>query len=240
MAESDPSTALREGTLQVCGQFMYGSNFTFFVDVIHQGRTLKAVYKPRRGEAPLWDFPHQSLAGREVAAYLLSEALGWELVPFTIFRKGKAPLGSGSLQVYIEHDPDYHYFTFSEEDRQKLRPVAVFDLVVNNADRKGGHLLFDAHGHLWAIDHGLCFHEQEKLRTVIWDFAGEAIPQDLLEGLEVVGSNLEQGESLFHELSAFLSGGEPGCLLGRIRKLLEKGVFPKPSDDRRPFPWPPV
>jgi streptogramin lyase len=120
------------------------------------------------------DFPRASLARREVAAYLVSEALGWRLVPPTVYRKD-GPIGSGSLQLFIEHDPGYHYFTFSDADRQRLHPVAIFDLLINNADRKGSHLLLDPDGHLWLIDHGLCFHREDKLRTVIWDFAGEPI-----------------------------------------------------------------
>ncbi len=140
------------------------------------------MYKPTRGERPLWDFPPASLAGREVAAYLVSEALGWRLVPPTIYRK-KGPLGPGSLQAFVEHDPEYHYFTFNESDRQRLRPVALFDLLINNADRKGSHVLLDEQDHMWLIDHGVCFHVEDKIRTVIWDFAGEPFPDALCSDL---------------------------------------------------------
>ena len=166
---------LSKGELAIKGEFLWGSNYTFLVDVHSEKGELAAVYKPTRGVRPLWDFPDSSLARRETAAFLVSEALGWRLVPPTILRK-KGPLGAGSLQIFVEHDPEYHYFNFSEEDRQRLRPVAVFDLLVNNADRKGSHILLDPDRRIWLIDHGLCFHTDDKLRTVIWDFVGEPIP----------------------------------------------------------------
>jgi uncharacterized repeat protein (TIGR03843 family) len=233
-------TILHEGSIVVGGQFTFGSNYTFLADVTHQGQTIKAVYKPRRGEAPLWDFPQHSLAGREVAAYLLSEALGWELVPLTVYRTQKAPLGAGSLQLFVGHDLDHHYFNFDNDERQKLKPVALFDLVANNADRKGGHVIFDQDGHLWAIDHGLCFHEQDKLRTVIWDFAGEKIPLTLLQNLQIVNASLEEGSPLQEVLKKHLNPAEIGAMRLRMGHLVEQGVFPQPPEDRRPYPWPPV
>src|SRR5258707_8853203 len=150
----DIQKAFQDGELELKGQFMLGSNYTFLVDVHYQGETYPAVYKPSRGEQPLWDFPENTLAQREVAAYLLSEALGFHFVPFTtLYSDG--PHGPGSLQQYIEYDPDYHYFNFSEEDKACLKPVVFFDLLCNNADRKGSHVFFDRDAHkLWAIDHG--------------------------------------------------------------------------------------
>ena len=150
---------LQQGEMTVQGEFLWGSNYTFLVQVEHEGTQLAAVYKPSRGERPLWDFPTASLAHREVAAYLVSEASGWQLVPATVHRKD-GPAGAGSLQVFIDHDPEYHYFNFSAEDRQRLRRVALFDLLINNADRKGSHILIDPDDHLWLIDHGaaLYFH----------------------------------------------------------------------------------
>lgn len=231
---------LQEGDVEIKGQFTFGSNYTFLADISYQGGTIPAVYKPSRGEAPLWDFPVRSLAKREVAAFLLSESLGWDLVPLTIYRKKNLPLGSGSLQLYIEHDPNYHYFSFIGLDKQKLRPVAVFDLIANNADRKGGHVLFDQGGHLWAIDHGLCFHEQDKLRTVIWDFIGEEIPDDLLNDLQQLVDSFERPHSFVMNMSPYLSGAEIGAIKLRIQNLIIHGVFPQPPEDRRPYPYPPV
>jgi hypothetical protein len=197
------------------------------------------VYKPVRGEQPLWDFPAGSLSGREVAAYLVSEFLGWQLVPPTVYRR-KAPLGPGSIQLYIEHDPQYHYFSFTHEDKQRLRPVVLFDLVINNADRKGGHILMDENRHIWLIDHGICFHVEDKLRTVIWDFAGEPIPTDLLEDLTRLLEELTQTGRLVESLTAYLSPAEIRALERRTRRLIENGCFPHPAPSRRPYPWPPV
>jgi uncharacterized repeat protein (TIGR03843 family) len=191
-----------------------------------------------------------------VAAYLVSEALGLHMVPETVYRR-RAPIGPGSLQRFIEHDPDYHYFNLSEEDHQRLRPVAVFDLVINNADRKGGHILFDADGRIWLIDHGICFHVEDKLRTVVWDFAGERIPDDLKQALEELLSQLlpaqgaESGNetsvekptaasALSESLRKHLSAGEIRAMARRIRRLLKAGVFPDPPPERRPYPFPPV
>jgi len=174
----DPITTLEQGTITVRGEFLWGSNYTFLVEIKHQDVEVSGVYKPNKGERPLWDFPTATLSRREVAAYLVSQALGWDLVPPTVYRE-KGPLGSGSLQLYIEHDPEYHYFNFTEQDRQRLRPVVLFDLLINNADRKGSHILKDNEERLWLIDHGVCFHVEDKLRTVVWDFVGETVPDAL-------------------------------------------------------------
>ena len=185
MATFDPNgklLTLQQGEISPQGKFLWGSNYTFLVEVAHQDRTLLGVYKPTRGERPLWDFPTATLAGREVAAYLVSEALGWQFVSPTVYRND-GPQGPGSLQLFIDHDPEYHYFNFSKEDHQRLRPVALFDLVINNADRKGSHVLVDPENHLWLIDHGICFHTENKIRTVIWDFASEPIPSELCADL---------------------------------------------------------
>jgi uncharacterized repeat protein (TIGR03843 family) len=232
-------TALQDGELQVQGQFVSGSNYTFMVSVHTEQIDLSAVYKPRRGEQPLWDFPAGTLSRREVAAYELSELLGWELVPPTIYRR-KGPLGAGSLQQYIEHDPEYHYFNFSVEDRQLLRPVALFDLLINNADRKGGHILKAADNHLWLIDHGVCFHPEDKLRTVVWDFAGEAIPQDLLSDLSRLIDLEEKEQRVTQNLSGLLRKGDITALLLRARHLVDSATYPFPQGTRRSYPWPPV
>jgi hypothetical protein len=229
-------TALQFGELELKGQFMLGSNYTFLVNVHHNGQTLQAVYKPSKGEQPLWDFPDQTLAHREVAAYLVSEALGWGFVPYTTLRED-GPYGPGSIQQYIEYDPNYQYFNFSDEDKACLEPVMLFDLLCNNADRKGSHVIFEEETHkMWLIDHGLCFHEQDKLRTVIWDYAGEAIPDDLLEAL----AHLSSRPNLLTDLQPYLSPGEISALLNRAEALTESRVFPFPPENRRAFPYPPI
>ena len=226
-------TALQCGDYELKGQFVLGSNYTFLVEVHHEGSSYPAVYKPSRGEQPLWDFPENTLALREVAAYLVSEALGFHIVPYTILRDD-GPHGSGSLQQFIEYDPNYHYFNFTSEDRQLLRPVVLFDLLVNNADRKGGHIFFENETHdLYAIDHGICFHEDDKLRTVLWDFSGQKIPTDLLDRLSL-------SRSLLTDLEPYLSPSEISALCNRAEHLRKKGTFSRQPRDRRAMPWPPL
>jgi len=228
---------LENGEITLQGQFVLGSNYTFLVKVKHEGREYPAVYKPMRGEQSLWDFPEASLAGREVAAYLVSEALGFGFVPLTILRDG--PFGPGSLQQYVEHNPNLHYFTLKPADRLRLRPVALFDLLVNNADRKGGHILLQKRTRkLYLIDHGLCFHAEDKLRTVIWDFAGEDIPPELIAVLEKFRSVLRL--SLSTDLQPYLRPEELAALGSRLEALLASPVFPHPPEDRRAFPYPPL
>ncbi len=212
---------------------MLGSNYTFLVNVQHEGKVYPAVYKPFKGEQPLWDFPDTGLAKREVAAFIVSEELGFDFVPFTLLRDD-APLGPGSLQQFIDYDPEYHYFTFSEADRARLRPVALFDLLVNNADRKGSHVLIEkSTNKLWAIDHGICFHWEIKLRTVLWDFAGEVIPDEFL-------SRLSTHRNLQARLEGFLSPLEIDALSERSRILLRSRRYPDPPKNRRATPWPPL
>jgi hypothetical protein len=225
--------ALQHGGLELKGQFMLGSNYTFLVDITYEDQTYPAVYKPKRGEQPLWDFPESSLAHREVAAYLISEALGLHIVPFTILRE-EGPYGAGSLQQFIDYDPEYHYFNFSVEDKQLLKPVVLFDLLINNADRKGGHVFFENETHkLFAIDHGICFHEDDKLRTVLWDFGGQTIPDDLK-------SRLALSPNLLADLEPHLSPNEITALQSRADSILKKGRFPRQPRDRRAMPWPPL
>ncbi len=222
------------------GQFLSGSNYTLLGRVVKESLQVDVVYKPLRGEQPLWDFPTGSLSKREVAAFEVSEALRWELVPPTVFRKKNAPLGPGSLQQFIEHDPEYHYFHFDDEDKQRLRPVALFDLLINNADRKGGHVLADSDHHLWLIDHGICFHTESKLRTVIWDFAGEEIPENLLADLKRFAEELEQHGEAYRRLVTLLQNGEIAAMQYRARALIETKHYPYPATSRRPYPWPPI
>jgi len=229
--------ALEHGEIDLQGQFMLGSNYTFLVKVGQDGEAVPAVYKPMRGEQPLWDFPPASLAGREVAAWLVSEALGFGFVPFTILREG--PFGPGSLQQYIDHDPNLHYFNFKPADRQRLRPVVLFDLLVNNADRKASHILLEKRTRrIYLIDHGLCFHAEDKLRTVLWDFAGQAIPHELLSCLAAFQQALPR--SLSASLGEYLLPQELAALESRLEALRLAGSFPLPPEDRRAWPYPPV
>jgi uncharacterized repeat protein (TIGR03843 family) len=226
-------TAFQNGDLEIKGQFTLGSNYTFFVDVIYQDSTYPAVYKPTQGEQPLWDFETNTLALREVAAYLVSEALDFHIVPFTIMRED-GPYGRGSLQQFIEHDPNYHYFTFSDEDKAKLQPVVLFDLLTNNADRKGGHVFFETETRqLYAIDHGICFHVDDKLRTVLWDFGGQKIPDDLI-------ARLSLSSNLLADLEPYLSPNEIAALQSRADSIIQEEIFPHQQLDRRAMPWPPL
>ena len=232
-ASKELQTALQCGDYELKGQFVLGSNYTFLVNVYYEGREYPAVYKPSRGEQPLWDFPENTLALREVAAYIVSEALGFHIVPFTTLRE-EGPHGAGSLQQFIEYDPEYHYFNFSEDDRQLLQPIALFDVLVNNADRKGGHIFFENDTHkLFTIDHGICFHEENKLRTVLWDFGGQKIPADLL-------SRLSLSPGLLSGLGRYLDPVEISALCARADSILKRGVFPRQPRDRRAMPWPPL
>jgi len=238
MNKEEILTALQSGSLRLEGQFIYGSNYTFMAVCQFRRQTLKTVYKPVRGERPLWDFPEQTLAGREVAAFLVSEALGWNLMPPTVFREKGSPMGPGSVQLFIEHDPELHYFNFNASQRQCLPQVMLFDLLINNADRKAGHLLFDPQGELSLIDHGLSFHVEDKLRTVIWDFAGEAIPPGLLQDVRQVIPALSSGEELHRALRPHLLRAEIDALQKRAQALVDNEVYPLPPEDRRAYPWP--
>jgi len=227
------NAALTHGEYDLKGQFMLGSNYTFLVDVHHENEIYQAVYKPCKGEQPLWDFPDNTLAQREVAAYLLSEQLGFNFVPVTILRED-GPHGRGSLQQYINYDVEYHYFNFTNEDKNLLKPVMLFDVLINNADRKGSHVFFESDTHkLYAIDHGVCFHEENKLRTVIWDFAGQAIPDELL-------APLSQTDSWPRLFESCLSPNEVSALQNRAERVFTSKVFPRAPRDRRAFPYPPL
>lgn len=233
---ADALRLLREGDLEVVGRIVWSSNATFLARVRGDGTELDAVYKPRRGERPLWDFPTGSLHRRELAAWELSRALGWAVVPETVVRDD-GPLGEGMLQRYVDHDPEEHYFTLLEEHEDRFRLFATFDVLANNADRKGGHVLRSRHdGHVWGIDHGLTFHEQWKLRTVIWEFAGEPVPGPLVPD---VGRLVEELDgALGRVLAGLLSPGEVAALAGRARNLLATGTLPEPEAGYHSMPWP--
>ena len=208
----------------------WSSNATFLVELTLDGTLGHAVYKPGRGERPLWDFP-PALYRREIAAYLFSEALGWGLVPLTIEREG--PFGDGSFQSFVPADFDQHYFTLKEDaaHHDRLKQICVFDLLANNADRKSGHCLICDTG-IYAIDNGLTFHVDAKLRTVIWDFGGEPIPAPLLADVQrVVDTGLPEN------LAMLLSRDEREALVARGRAVLDAGVFPVDHSGMR-YPWP--
>ena len=232
----DAASILRTGDVDVLGRLPFSSNYTFLARVRTSDEEILAVYKPTRGERPLWDFPNGTLAAREVAAYLVSEAAGWNIVPPTIVRDD-APLGSGSLQLFIEHDPDRHYFVLMDERSDDLRAFAAFDVVVNNADRKAGHVLEDARKRLWGVDHGLTFHADPKLRTVIWAYADEPLGASLRRQLEDLGGVLADDRRLGEALGPLLTPEEIAATLGRVESLLVEDRFPAPGTDR-PLPWP--
>jgi uncharacterized repeat protein (TIGR03843 family) len=225
---------LAEAELEILGLLPASSNYTFLSRLGDDEGTL-VVYKPRKGETPLWDFPSGTLCRRETAAYLVSEAAGWGQVPPTVLRDG--PLGLGMVQQFIEHDPAHHAFNLAPEHEPELKRIALFDLVVNNADRKAGHVLRDAGGRLWAVDHGLCFHTEPKLRTVLWDYVGDPIPADGLEAVARLCAGLP-GE-LGDRLSDLLLPEEIAALGRRAELVLQSKVFPEPGPGR-PYPWPPI
>ena len=226
-----PLDLLAHGEIVVKGRLPWASNATFLVELTRGRHATLGVYKPLRGERPLWDFP-RGLHRREVAAYHLSEALGWQLVPPTLAREG--PYGPGSLQLFVDADFEEHYFTLRErpEHRAALARICAFDLLANNADRKSGHCLLGKDGRLYAIDNGLCFHVEPKLRTVVWDFAGEPLPEDL----RAAAARLAR-QGLPAGLAELIDPAERAALLARARALGAAERFP---DDRTgmQYPWP--
>lgn len=226
---------LAGGEIELIGLLPGASNYTFATIVRNGDARATAVYKPARGERPLWDFPRGTLWRREVAAFEVSEALGWGLVPATVGRDG--PHGPGSLQWFVDADPDAHYFTLMPALADVFRLVAAFDIVVNNADRKAGHCVLENDtGRIWAIDHGVSFHADPKLRTVIWDFVGEPLPARVRQDLQ----RLLRDHAAWDRLRSLLARDEIASLRARVRALLDEGAFPDPPEDRRAFPWPPV
>jgi uncharacterized repeat protein (TIGR03843 family) len=248
----DTLSILTDGEIESLGLMPWGSNYTFLVQLIEpltKGKSdspdkdagqLLAVYKPRRGEAPLWDFPTGTLCLREFAAYLVSEALGWQLVPPTVLRNG--PHGFGSVQLFIDSDPNQHFFTFREDDAAcvQLQRMALFDLIANNADRKSGHCLRDKEGHVWAIDHGITFNADYKLRTVIWDYAGQPIQPPMLADMKRLRADADANRPLGKALRKLLDDDEVRALTKRLDGLTRLGVFPSPNRYERSTPWPPV
>lgn len=230
---------LAKGELEIQGMLPWSSNYTLLVTVSNEEMQGLAVYKPRRGERPLWDFPRGTLCQREFAAYLLSDALGWSLVPPTVLRDG--PYGIGSLQLYIDCDQDAHLFTMQKEGGydDQLTRLAVFDVLSNNADRKSGHCLKGVDGRLWAIDHGICFHAEPKLRTVLWDYAGEAISDEILADLSLLRDDIRNNGRFIRALEGLLAADEVRAFRRRLDRLIDSGRYPDPGSNRN-IPWPPV
>ncbi len=236
LSREDAVRLLSDGTMELLGLMPGASNYTFLAEVCDAASSFLAIYKPRRGEAPLWDFPDGTLCNREVAAYLLAESLGWPDVPPTVLRDG--PHGPGAVQLFVESDPEQHYFTLRRTRLADFATVAAFDVVANNADRKSGHCLVDPEGRIWLIDHGVCFHREPKLRTVIWEFAGSEIREDLRERLREVAQELREGD-LRRSMLPLLSGSEVDAAARRAERLARVGRYPRPTGPR-PYPWPPI
>ena len=223
---------LCEGEIELQGRLPWSSNRTFLASCAQDGLDLLAVYKPHDGERPLWDFPG-GLYRREVAAYELSLALGWGIVPETVVRTD-APLGIGSLQRFVPADFSEHYFTLVENPAHldALKVIAAFDLLLNNADRKSGHCLLGEDGRIWAIDNGLSFHPEPKLRTVMWDFSGQPVPEALVADIDRVSRALPPG------LDPLLGPEEIDGIRRRAAAVVRQPRFPAPQPERRPYPWP--
>ncbi|MEV0172475.1 SCO1664 family protein [Streptomyces sp. NPDC050803] len=255
---------LTEGELTVRGRIREASNAALFCTVAHKGREASCIYKPVAGERPLWDFPDGTLAEREVAAYAVSEATGWGLVPPTVLRDG--PYGEGMVQLWIEAVPEAELLALVEAeepepgwkaiglaevgegrtallvhaDDDRLRRLAVLDAVINNADRKGGHLLPDAEGHLYGIDHGVTFNVENKLRTLLWGWAGESLTGEAVEALKGLREALEPDGTLTTTLAALITAAEIDATRARVEALLTSGRHPEPSGEWPAIPWPPV
>ena len=229
---------LLEAEFQDAQPLWYSSNYVYLCQMCAPGgKQFAAVYKPLRGENPLWDFPEGNLYKREAGAYQLSRLLDWPFIPPTVTRDG--PHGVGSLQVYIQHDPQSHFFTQREDSAlvPQLQRMCLFDVISNNADRKGGHCLLDESGTVWGIDHGLCFHEQYKLRSVIWDWAGEPAPDEWLTAIETAVRCITTNDQRAAPLTTLIGTTQTNALVARSRKLLKERVFPLPGPNRH-YPWP--
>jgi uncharacterized repeat protein (TIGR03843 family) len=231
----DALRLLRDGELDVEGRLVDASNATLYCTVTHDGVTAACVYKPIAGERPLWDFPDGTLAERELAAYLVSAATGWDIVPPTVMRDG--PYGVGMCQLWIDVSPDVDLAALARSNIEPLRRMAVFDAVVNNADRKGGHLLPVADGHVYGVDHGVCFSVEDKLRTLLWGWQGKRLTEEAAAVLHVLKA--EMSGALGAGLSELLTETEVWATERRIDRLISTNRHPAPAGDWPPVPWPP-
>lgn len=222
---------LDQGEITSCELTPVGSNYTFLIHLQLGDHTGRAIYKPKDGEVPLWDFPAGTLYKRECAAYLLSEVLDWNVIPVTIIREG--PYGIGSVQQYVEHNPRQNYHSLTEANADELRVIACFDLVANNTDRKAAHVLMDPSGKLWGIDQGLTFHVDTKIRTVIWDFSDEPIPDRLIQSLTQLCLDLRNPSGRLQELLDLLNPQEVEALHKRLEWVLAERAYPGVPGRRR-------
>jgi hypothetical protein len=227
---------LRHGTLEVTGRLVHASNATLVGTLTRDGVEASCVYKPVAGERPLWDFPDGTLAAREVATHAVSEATGWGVVPPTVMRDD-GPFGPGMCQLWIDADEDVDLLALVRSDSPLLRRMAVLDAVVNNADRKGGHLIPTRDGHVYGVDHGVCFAVPDKLRTVLWQWRGKPLPPDVVDTLDALEAGL--AGPLGVTLGALLAPEEVEATRRRVRRLRTTGVHPSPSDEWPALPWPP-
>lgn len=232
---TEDNEILQVGTVKVEGRLVDASNATLLTEIELAGEVVRAIYKPISGERPLWDFQSGTLAFRERAAYLISEAMEFHLVPRTILRDG--PFGMGAFQIWIEIDESVDLALYFREVNEHLRKVALFDAVINNTDRKIGHLLPSQTGSLYICDHGVTFHEEDKLRTVLWQWSGHPLNEDELETLRKLYLSVENQE--IEELGELLSASEIEALLYRIERLISQSRFPEPNPDWPAVPWPP-
>jgi hypothetical protein len=231
----DALRLLRDGELDVEGRLIDASNATLYCAVSYDGVTAACVYKPIAGERPLWDFPDGTLAERELAAYLVSAATGWDVVPPTVMRDG--PFGPGMCQLWIDVEPGIDLAALARSTIEPLRRMAVFDAVVNNADRKGGHLLPVPGGHVYGVDHGVCFSVEDKLRTLLWGWQGKKLTEEAVGVLQHL--KVELAGSLGDALRELLTADEVWATARRVDRLLATGRHPLPRGDWPPVPWPP-
>ena len=224
---------LTAGELEITGRLVDASNATLFGVIHHEGATLEVIYKPVAGERPLWDFPDGTLADREYVAFLLSDKTGMDLVPPTILREG--PAGLGMVQRWIDVDESIELGSYFAQDRKELRRLALFDAIINNTDRKIGHLLPDQKGHLFACDHGVTFHTEDKLRTVLWQWAGDALTEEEFATLDQTLTFIDLNTTY---LTTHLTEAEIEATCARINKLRSEGIMPLPTEDWPAIPWP--
>jgi uncharacterized repeat protein (TIGR03843 family) len=235
VSRAEVDALLRDGELDMEGRLLDASNVTLVGAIRTDTLAATCVYKPVAGERPLWDFPDGTLAGREISAHLVSEATGWSIVPPTVLRDG--PFGTGMVQLWMDADPTIELTEFVRRDVPALRRMAVFDAVVNNADRKGGHIIPMVDGHVYGVDHGICFSVEPKLRTLLWRWAGKPLTAEALTVLEKLAEDL-RGE-LGEQLHGHLTRREVRRTQQRVADLLRTGVHPQPSGDWPALPWPP-
>jgi uncharacterized repeat protein (TIGR03843 family) len=233
--DTEALALLRDGEIDLEGRMLDASNVTLVGTIRSGGVAGECIYKPVAGERPLWDFPDGTLAGREIATFLVSEATGWRIVPPTVLRDG--PFGPGMVQLWIDGDEDVDLPAFVRRDDPALRRMAVLDAVVNNADRKGGHIIPMPDGHVYGVDHGICFSVDPKLRTLLWRWAGKPLPAEAVEVLERLGDEL-RGD-LGEELHEHLTRREVRATQQRVAELLRTGRHPEPSGEWPALPWPP-